>query len=152
MNKEEFVNTVSQRLKLIRTEQGYSQEKMAAVLSISNKTLVEIEKGRSTLGFCGAVAVTVIFEESEIVGMILGGDVRDSIKSLALDHYENLPQTMGGKVWWRDLESGGDYRIQQNIISQHYRILTGDDRRICSSFDREYINHRFDELSREKRA
>lgn len=147
MDRNDFIEAISQKLKLIRTEQGYSQEQMAAVLSISNKTLVEVEKGRSSLSFCVTVAVAVIFEDSEIIGMILGGDVKDSIKSLALEHYENLPQSMGGKVWWRDVENASEYRIQQNIISQHYRILTNDDHRICSSFDREYIERRFQELN-----
>ena len=147
MNRDFFIESISKKLKLIRTEQGFSQEQMAAVLSISNKTLVEIEKGRSHLSFCTAVAVTVIFEDSEIIGMILGGDVKDSIKSLALKHYENLPQTIGGKVWWRDMENTAKYKIQRNVISQHYRILTCDDRRVCSSFDWKYIENRFQELN-----
>ncbi len=147
MNRESFTEILSQKIKLIRTEQGYSQGQMAAILSISNKTLVEVEKGRSRLSFCIAVAVAVIFEDSEIIGMVLGGDVKDSVKSLALEHYENLPQTMGGKVWWRDMDTTQTYKLQQNIISQHYRILTHDDRRICSSFDGEYVEHRFRELN-----
>ncbi|MDR0287264.1 MAG: helix-turn-helix domain-containing protein [Clostridiales bacterium] len=95
MTRAEFTEVISKKLKLIRIEQGYSQEKMSSILSISNKTLVEIEKGRSNLGFCSAVAVAVIFEDSDIIGMILGGDVKDSIKSLAFEHYENFPKTMG---------------------------------------------------------
>ena len=140
MKREEFTEAVSKKLKLIRTEQGYSQEQMAAILSVSNKTLVEVEKGRKDLSFCNAIAVAVIFEDSEVIEMILGGDVKDSIKSLALDHYENLHQTRGGKVWWKDVESTGDFKIQQNIISQHYRIISKDDLRLCSSFDRKYID------------
>jgi len=147
MKRKDFTEAISQKFKLIRTEQGYSQEQMATVLSISNKTLVEVEKGRSHLSFCVAVAVAVIFEDSEIIGLILGGDVKDSIKSLALEHYENLPQTMGGKVWWRDVKNIGEYKIQQNIISQHYRILAGADHRVCSSFDEAYIEDRFQKLS-----
>lgn len=147
MKRNDFIEAISQKIKLIRTEQGYSQEQMAALLSISNKTLVEIEKGRSRLSFCVAVTVAVIFEDSEIIGMILGGDVKDSIKSLALEHYENLPQTIGGKVWWRDMENSKEYKIQQNMVSQHYRILTNDERRVCSSFDLKYIEQRFLELT-----
>jgi DNA-binding XRE family transcriptional regulator len=141
---------MSQKMKLIRTEQGLSQEQMAAVLSISKKTLVAIEKGRAYVSFGNAVAVAVIFEDSDIVGMILGGDVQDSIKSLALNAYEHLPQTMNGKVWWRDIEISGGYKIQQNIVSQHYRILTIEDRRVCSSFDAKYIKNRFAELTVQK--
>ena len=149
MDKLCFIQKMNQRLKLIRTEQGYSQEKMADILSISKKTLVEIEKGRSSLSFGNAVAAAVIFEDSEVVGIILGGDVAESIKSLALTHYENLPQTMGGKVWWQELEQACGYILQQNMISQHYRILTKDNRRVCSSFNKEYIENKFAELKKE---
>jgi DNA-binding XRE family transcriptional regulator len=151
MNKDEFAAITSQKLKLIRVEQGLSQERMAGVLSISKKTLVEIEKGRAKLGFGTAVAAVVVFEDSEIVNMILGGDVKDSVKSLALSHYENLPKTMGGKIWWRDISAKEGYKIQQNVISQHYRVITADDRRVCSSFDESYILARFSELTGEKR-
>ena len=151
MTKAEFINALSKKLKLIRTEQGYSQEKLAEILSISKKTLVEIEKGRSSLGWCGAVTVAVIFEDSEIINMILGGDTPETIKSLAFDHYEHLPKTMGGKVWWRDIKTEKNYKIQQNIVSMHFRILTETDQRICCSFDEKYIYNRFSELITQKR-
>ena len=37
MNRELFIELVSKQLKMIRTEQGYSQDKMADVLGISKK-------------------------------------------------------------------------------------------------------------------
>ena len=57
-----------------------------------------------------------------------------------------FPKTMGGKVWWRTVERMGDFRIQQNIISQHYRALDGEDGRVCSSFDLEQIRKQLREL------
>ncbi|HPF18848.1 MAG TPA: transcriptional regulator, partial [Bacillota bacterium] len=70
------------------------------------------------------------------------------IRSLAFNNYEEGGQnTMGGKIWWRDQKGDKRYRVQQNLISQHYRILDGENRRICFSFDIEYINKRFKELS-----
>lgn len=147
MYKQEFIELLSRKIKLIRNEAGYSQEKMAEVLSISKKTLVEIEKGRSMLTFCAAVAAVVIFEDTETVQITLGGDVNDSVKSLALEHYENLPKTMGGKIWWRELCASKGYIIQKNIISAHFRILNEKNERVCSSFNQDYINARFDELS-----
>ncbi|MBT2668782.1 hypothetical protein J7J00_25590 [Bacillus sp. ISL-4] len=31
-------------------------------------------------------------------------------------------KTMGG-IWWKEVEYRGDFRLQQNLISNHYRIL-----------------------------
>ena len=47
MKREEFIKTVSSKLKLIRTEYGITQEAMSEMLGISKKTLVETEKGLS---------------------------------------------------------------------------------------------------------
>ncbi|PFB11956.1 helix-turn-helix domain-containing protein, partial [Bacillus cereus] len=42
MNKELIIELISMKIKLIRTEKGYTQDKMAEVLGISKKTLVQI--------------------------------------------------------------------------------------------------------------
>ena len=61
MTKKEFAAALDSALKAVRKEYGFTQEKMAAVLGISKKTLVEIEKGRicgnfpRKLHFAGAV-------------------------------------------------------------------------------------------------
>ena len=46
MDKQEFIELVNSKLKLIRVENDLSQEKMSEVIGLSKKTLVEIEKGR----------------------------------------------------------------------------------------------------------
>lgn len=147
MKREEFINKVDVKLKLIRREKDYTQDKMAEVLGISKKTLVQIEKGRASLGWTGAVALCTIFKDSEILEMTFGGQPQDIILSLAFDGYEgDFDKTMGGKVWWRDVESKEGFRVQQNIISKHYRILDSGDKRICSSFDYDYIKKRMNEF------
>ncbi|MCX7747787.1 MAG: helix-turn-helix domain-containing protein [Clostridia bacterium] len=147
MTREEFVKKVDEKLKLIRNEKDYSQDKMAEIIGISKKTLVQIEKGRASLGWTGAVTVCTIFKDSEILQMIFGGQSQELILMLAFNGYEgDYGKTMGGKVWWRDLESKENIKVQQNIITNHYRILDKEDRRICSSFNYEYIKKRFSEL------
>ncbi|OJU14359.1 MAG: transcriptional regulator [Clostridiales bacterium 43-6] len=147
MTRDEFIKQVDGKLKLIRTEFQYSQDKMAEVLGISKKTLVQIEKSRATLGWMGAVALCTMFGNSEIVSMTFGGNPLDMIMALAFDSTErSYPKTMGGKVWWSEIETEGNYRLQKNIISQHYRILDDTDRRICSSFEYDNIKIRFEEL------
>lgn len=149
MTKDEFIKLVDQKAKLIRTEEGYSQDKMAEVLGISKKTLIQVEKGRNSFGWTNAVAFCTIFQESEILNMTFGGDMNDLILSLSFTNHNNeYSKTMGGKIWWRDVEGVGDYKLQQNIISGHFRLLDAENRRICSSFDVDYVKLRLTELQK----
>jgi DNA-binding XRE family transcriptional regulator len=118
---------------------------MAAILGISKKTLVESEKGRRSIGWTEAAALASIFSESHVIQNEFGGETTDMIKALAFsDVNVEYPKTMGGKVWWRKVSESNGFIIQQNLISQHYRLLDGDDRRLYSSFDlkdvEEYLN------------
>ena len=136
MTKEQFIHEMDRQVKLVRTEYSLTQETMARALGLSKKTLVEIEKGRSSLGWMGAVAFVSIFSNSQILSRLLGGEAEDMVLALAFDDLKpTYPKTMGGKVGWRYVESVGPYRIQQNLISQHYRALDPEDGRVYSSFD-----------------
>ena len=150
MTKEAFIHEMNQHAKLVRTEYALTQEAMAKALGLSKKTLVEIEKGRSSLGWMGAVARCAIFSGSRVLSGVLGGGAEEMIQALAFqDLSPRYPRTMGGKVWWRTVETRADYRIQQNILSQHYRALDSEDGRVCSSFDLEEIRRRLDGLEKE---
>jgi len=147
MTRDVFIAEMNRQVKLVRTEYGFTQDVMAKVLGISKKTLVEIEKGRSSLGWTGAVALCSIFSDSQILSGDLGGEASDMIRALAFTDTKLVyPKTMGGKVWWRLAETCGSYKIQQNIISQHYRALDSQDGRICSSFDLEEVRKHLAEL------
>lgn len=143
MRKDEFIAEMNHQLKLVRTEYGLTQDAMAKALGLSKKTLVEIEKGRSSLGWMGAVAFSSIFSASQVLSGALGGEAEDMILALAFEDLKpTYPKTMGGKVWWRTVETHGTIRIQQNIISQHYRALDDRDGRICSSFELETVRQK----------
>lgn len=147
MTREEFVAELDRQVKLVRTEYGFNQEVMARVLGLSKKTLVEIEKGRSSLGWTGAVALCAIFSGSQVLSGLLGGEAGDMVRALAFqDLRPTYPKTMGGRVWWRFVETVGPYTVQQNILSQHYRALDREDGRVCSSFDLEEVRQRLREL------
>jgi len=151
MTREEFVSIVDEKIKLIRNEKGYTQDKMAEILGISKKTLVQVEKRRSSLGWAHAVVLCTIFRDSEVLQMAFGGDPQDIILTIAFNGYENnYYKTMGGKLWWKEITTSGNYKVQKNIISQHYRILDKDDRRILSSFEEDYIYDRLKELNQDK--
>jgi DNA-binding XRE family transcriptional regulator len=147
LDRKEYIEKLNEKLKLIRNERGFTQDRMAEVMGISKKTLIQIEKGRASLGWTAAVAVSSIFMDSEILQMTFGGDPREMILTLAFKNYEgNYNSTMGGRVWWRDVQAERGYRIQQNVISKHYRILDDRERRICSTFEFGYIEKRLKEL------
>lgn len=138
MTKKEFIEKIDAYLKDVRKEYGFTQEKMAAALGISKKTLVEIEKGRRTLGWTGAVALAVVCGESVILQTEFGGEMSELITALAFaDTPPHRFKTLGGKVWWRDVLQKGGFRLQQNILSGHYRLLDRGDCRVMSSFHRE---------------
>ncbi|KGO13618.1 helix-turn-helix transcriptional regulator [Clostridium botulinum] len=149
MTRAEFIKKVDEKVKLIRTEKGYTQDKMAEILGISKKTLVQVEKERGSLGWAVAVAACVIFKDSEVLELTFGGDIEDIIRSLSLQNNEKkYAPTMGGNIWWRNIKHKNGYTIQQNIISNHYRILDSSCRRICCSFELDYIELRLQELSK----
>ena len=146
MQKDEFIAEMNHQVKLERTEYGLTQDAMAKALGLSKKTLVEIEKGRSSLGWMGAVAFSSIFSASQVLSGALGGEAEDMILALAFEDLKpTYPKTMGGKVWWRTVETLGTFRIQQNIISQHYRALDDQDGRVCSSFELETVRQKVQE-------
>ena len=139
MDKSEFVSLCDAKIKLVRAEYSLSQDKMALMLGISKKTLVEIEKGRSSLGWTGSVALCSIFENSEIIAAVFGGRPNDIIPALAWNGSEPVyPKTLGGRVWW-----------QQHILFQHFRLLTADGRRIASSFVLEDLKKQFNKIESE---
>jgi DNA-binding XRE family transcriptional regulator len=135
MGKKQFVNLMDEKLKLIRTEYGLTQDKMATILGMSKKTLIEIEKNRKSLGWTNSVALASIFSDSTILHDAIGGDVSDIIIALAFKDIDvDYPKTWGGRVWWKTIYEKKCYRIQQNMFSQHYRLLDQENRRIYASF------------------
>ncbi|MCP3741651.1 helix-turn-helix transcriptional regulator [Rossellomorea sp. BNER] len=147
MTKEEIILLISEKLRLIRTEANYTQDRMATVIGISKKTLVQIEKGRVIANWTTVIAVCALFHESDTVSNALGGDPLEVIETIAHDGIDyRKEKTLGGKVWWRELNQKKGYIIQRNLISQHFRILDEDYYRIYSTFDETEALARFEEL------
>jgi DNA-binding XRE family transcriptional regulator len=149
MEKELFIKLVSEKMKLVRTEQDFSQDKMAETLGISKKTLVQIEKGRTTANWTTVVAFCALFNHSEFLTSVIGDRPVEFVQLIASNGAGTPKEkTLGGKVWWKIIVSKGNFRLQQNLISNHYRILDQNDYRWFSSFDKEEALQRIDELSR----
>ncbi|ENQ3078131.1 helix-turn-helix transcriptional regulator [Bacillus cereus] len=150
MNKETVIDLISKNVRLIRLEKGYSQEKMATVLGISKKTLVQVEKERTLISWTNAVAVCALFKDSQILKHILGEEPFEVIETLAHDGM-NTPKvkTLGGKMFWNEIAKKGKFRVQQNVISQHFRILDDSDYKWYSTFEEEDVTNHFHELTNE---
>jgi len=149
MTREDFIDVVSSRLKLIRTEFGVTQEEMSSILGISKKTLVETEKRRRNLSWVETVAVATIFSRSNVLQVEFGGDANELINMLAFNNTEvSYSPTMGGKVWWKVILEDKGYRIQQNMVSNHYRLLDKNNNRLMSAFNFDDIKEYLDSIKK----
>jgi hypothetical protein len=55
-------------------------------------------------------------------------------------------KTWGGHVWWKEVRSHNGNKLQQNVVSKHYRILDENDYRIYSSYDEDEALNRLKEI------
>lgn len=150
LTRDEIILKVSEKMRLIRTEAGYTQDKMAEIVGVSKKTLVQIEKGRANAGWSTVVAVCALFRETETVRFLFGNEPLEVIETVVREGIDfRKEKTLGGKIWWKEIQNKSGYVLQQNIISQHYRIIDEEHFRIYSSFDETSAKERFAEVIEE---
>lgn len=138
MNQEELIDIVSQRIRLIRLEKEFSQEEMSKILGISKKTLIQIEKGRAVASWNVVVTCVAFFEQSETLQNGLGEDSLEVVRLVTFNHIEEpVMKTLGGKIWWKEVERRKGFRLQQNVVTQHFRIIDDSNYRWFSSFELE---------------
>lgn len=148
MTREEIILRVSEKIRLIRAEAGYTQEKMAEIIGLSKKTLVQIEKGRAQANWATVVTVCALFRETETVQILFGSDPLEVLETVAREGVDyRKEKTLGGKIWWREIAREKEFILQQNVLSSHYRILDQNCYRIFSSFDEQAAKDCFAELT-----
>ena len=148
MTRDEIIMQVSEKLRLIRTEAGYTQDKMADIIGVSKKTLVQIEKGRVLANWPTVVSICALFRETETVQFLFGNEPLEVLETVALNGIDlRKTKTLGGRIWWRVLSQKNGYILQQNILSKHFRILDDRNYRIFSSFDEKLSKQRFKEIT-----
>lgn len=109
MTKKEFAAALDSALKAVRRNMDL-QRKNGRRSWVSKKTLVEIEKGRSSLGWTGAAAFAAIFRESCILQAQFGGDLDDLVEALAFAEAEpQYPKT------WAEGSGGERYGRRRGI-------------------------------------
>ena len=136
MDRAFITQIVSENLKLIRLENNYTQDKMAEILGISKKTLVQIEKGRILANWTTTIAICALFHHSKTLQYQVGGDPME-VTELTVQDVIITPKekTMGGHIWWKNIEEHKKHRLQQNLLSKHFRILDDENYRLISTFD-----------------
>ncbi|MEH6905920.1 helix-turn-helix transcriptional regulator [Neobacillus drentensis] len=149
MTRDEIIMQVSEKLRLIRTEAGYTQDKMAEIIGVSKKTLVQIEKGRVLANWSTAVSICALFRETETVQFLFGNEPLEVLETVAREGIDiRKSKTFGGRIWWRVVSKRNGYILQQNILSKHFRILDERNYRIFSSIDEKLSRQRFKELTK----
>jgi DNA-binding XRE family transcriptional regulator len=150
VTRDEIIIRVSEKLRLIRAEAGYTQDKMADIIGLSKKTLVQIEKGRVYANWSTVVTVCALFRETETVQFLFGNEPLEVIETVAREGIDvRKEKTFGGKIWWREVNRKNGFILQQNILSSHFRILDEDYFRIYSSFEEQESLERFEELTKD---
>ncbi len=143
-----FDRMISQKLKLIRAEADLTQDRMAEVIGISKKTLVQVEKGRQSLGFTAAALAAVLFRKSEMVQSLFGDAVLQIVELVATKAKSRAwYKTMGGKVWWTEENRTDSFIVQKHILTGHYRIIDHAHYLHYYSLDREEAFKRAKELT-----
>ncbi|MBU7592798.1 helix-turn-helix transcriptional regulator [Metabacillus halosaccharovorans] len=147
MDKEQVIEVISPKIRLVRLEKRYSQEKMAEVLGISKKTLIQIEKGRALAGWSNSIVLCSLFRDSEVLRSVLGDDPLEVIETIAHNGIDTpKDKTMGGRIWWKEISKKGSFLLQQNLVSQLFRIIDDQQYRWFSTFDIQEALMRLNEL------
>ena len=97
---------------------------MSVLLGISKKTLVEIEKWRSSLGWQGAVTLCTLFQNTKGITLTFGSDIPALLRALTEDAAYLQPVDSPYSNWVPILELGENV-IEQNTASQLYRLRRG---------------------------
>lgn len=82
INQGTIIDNLSAKIKLIRVESNYTQEKMATVLGISKKSLVQIEKRWNNANWTTIVALCALFRHSDIIRITIGEDVLKTLETV----------------------------------------------------------------------
>lgn len=138
MTRQDLIKVVSDNIKVLRAEYDYSQQAMANAIGISKKTLIQVEKDRILLSWTATCAACAVFRSSKLLTMTLGGDPAALVETLAHKYCYTYEDT-GNKnyLFWDVIKDNGEYSLQKNIISEHYKIADKNGKRLFSSFDQE---------------
>ncbi|MFY3793252.1 helix-turn-helix transcriptional regulator [Ureibacillus sp. MALMAid1270] len=149
MDRDVLIQLTSENVKLVRLENNYSIDKMAEMIGITRKHLLKIEKGKAIANWPITIAICTLFRDSRTLKRVLGGDPLDLI-DMSTKYMPIFPQdkTFGGNVLWKNIEEFHGFRLQQNIVTRHFRIIDNENYRLISTSEEDFAMEKWKDLSK----
>ncbi|MDN4493467.1 helix-turn-helix transcriptional regulator [Ureibacillus aquaedulcis] len=149
MDRDFIIQIVSDNLKILRKENCYTQDKMAEIVGVTKKTIIQVEKGRALADWTTTIAICALFRESKLLRKHFGGDPIEIIE-LTVQDVTIRPQekTLGGHIMWKNIDEYKGFKLQRNLISKHFRILDEENYRLFSTFDAEVAQEMWKDIEK----
>ena len=149
MDRDFIIQIISENLKNLRRESHYTQDKMAEIVGVSKKSIIQIEKGRVLADWTTTIAICAVFRESMILHKIFGGDPLEIIEMTVQDvNIRPQEKTMGGHIMWKNITVYKGFKLQRNVISKHFRILDEENYRLISTFNEEVAHEMWQDIQK----
>lgn len=149
MDRDVIIQVTSENVKIVRLEYDYSIDKMAEIIGISKKQLLKIEKGKAIANWPVTIAICTLFRDSRTLNQELGGDPLDLI-DMSSKYMPIYPQdkTFGGLVLWKNIDNLHGFKLQQNIITRHFRIIDNENYRLMSTSEEDFAMEKWNDITK----
>ena len=121
MDKKSFVQVLQKKMKMVRTEAGYTQDTMSETVGLSKKTLVQIEKERILPNWTTCLAICALFRDSQVLINSFGGDPLEIAQQLSRG-IRAYPDDESESLYWETLDTKDSLLIEYNKKNELYRV------------------------------
>ncbi len=121
MDKKSFVQVLQKKMKMVRTEAGYTQDTMSETVGLSKKTLVQIEKERILPNWTTCLAICALFRDSQVLINSFGGDPLEIAQQLSRGICA-YPDIESESLYWETLDTRDSLLIEYNKKNELYRV------------------------------
>ena len=121
MDKKSFVQVLQKKMKMVRTEAGYTQDTMSETVGLSKKTLVQIEKERILPNWTTCLAICALFRDSQVLINSFGGDPLEIAQQLSRGICA-YPDDESESLYWETLDTRDNLLIEYNKKNELYRV------------------------------
>lgn len=121
MDKKSFVQVLQKKMKMVRTEAGYTQDTMSETVGLSKKTLVQIEKERILPNWTTCLAICALFRDSQVLINSFGGDPLEIAQQLSRGICA-YPDDESESLYWETLDTKDSLLIEYNKKNELYRV------------------------------
>lgn len=149
VDREYIIQIVSENLRTVRKDNHFTQDKMAEMVGVSKKNIIQIEKGRALADWTTTIAICAIFRENKTLHKHFGGDPMEVIEQTVQDvTIRPQEKTLGGHIMWKNINEHKGFKLQRNLISKHFRILDEENYRLFSTFDAEVAQEMWKDIEK----